>query len=174
MPLYMWVILIFIILQRLVELKIAKRNEKWMKARGGIERGAKHYKWFILVHSLFFISICLEVIIRDVSNVKLNYVLFTIFMITQVLRIWCIRSLGEFWNTKIIISPEFSLVKSGPYKYVKHPNYIIVGIELFVVPLLFGAYITSIVFPLLHIILLTIRIPFEERALAELKPSEKT
>lgn len=164
----MWVLLILIIFQRLIELRIAKRNEKWMKERGGIEKGEKHYKLFILLHTLFFFSIIFEAMLYDAPELTLNYVLFTIFILTQLVRIWCIRTLGRFWNTKIIISTAFSLVKEGPYKYLKHPNYIIVGIELFVIPLLFGAYLTAIVFPLLHILILTIRIPYEEKALAEI------
>ncbi|GAB3066286.1 isoprenylcysteine carboxylmethyltransferase family protein [Virgibacillus ainsalahensis] len=110
-----------------------------------------------------------EIIIRDVGYVRLSYFLLTLFIITQSLRFWCIYTLGRFWNTKIIISPQFSLVKEGPYKYVKHPNYIIVGIELFIIPLLFDAYITAIVFPILHILLLTVRIPIEERAFKDTK-----
>ncbi|UJL48248.1 hypothetical protein KFZ58_09505 [Virgibacillus sp. NKC19-16] len=167
MPIFMWILLIIIISQRLIELIIARRNERWMKERGGIERGGKHYKFFVILHTVFFISILLEVTFRDVSNVKLNYILLALFIFTQGIRIWCIRTLGRFWNTKIIVSPQFSVVNEGPYKYVKHPNYIIVGIELLIIPLLFGVYITAIVFPILHILLLTIRIPTEEKALAE-------
>lgn len=167
MPAYLWILLIIIILQRLMELKQAKANEQWMKARGGVEFGEKHYKWFIVIHTLFFASITLEVLFRGTSGLKLNYVLLIAFVVTQIVRIWCIHSLGRFWNTKIIISPDFSLVSEGPYKYIKHPNYVIVGIELFVIPLLFGAYITSIIFPVLHILLLMVRIPCEEKALKE-------
>lgn len=163
----MWVLLIIIIFQRLIELIIARRNETWMKARGGIERGKEHYKFFVILHVLFFFSILMEIWIRDVSNLKINYILLSLFIFTQIIRIWCIRTLGRFWNTKIIISPHFTLVKEGPYKYVNHPNYIIVGIELLVIPLLMGAYITAIVFPLLHILLLTVRIPKEKQALTE-------
>ncbi|MEC5422507.1 isoprenylcysteine carboxylmethyltransferase family protein [Virgibacillus sp. C22-A2] len=169
----MWGLISVIIIQRLVELNIAKKNEKWMKERGGIERGQSHYKWFIILHVLFFISLLLESMMRDVTHVTLNYFLFAVFILTQLIRIWCIRTLGKFWNTKIIISPNFSLVSEGPYKFVKHPNYIIVGIELIVIPLLFGAYITAVVFPILHVLLLTIRIPSEEKALAEVKFSRE-
>lgn len=170
LPLYLWILFIIIILQRIIELFIAKRNEQWMKARGGIEKGQSHYKWFILLHTLFFCSLFVEIIIRDVTGFKLPYVLFIIFIITQVVRIWCITALGRCWNTKIIISPDLPLVNKGPYKYVKHPNYIVVGIELFVIPLLFGAYITAMVFPILHMALLTIRIPYEEKALQKMIP----
>ncbi|MFU0791658.1 isoprenylcysteine carboxyl methyltransferase family protein [Virgibacillus proomii] len=169
MPIYMWMILLLIIIQRLLELRIAKRNEAWLKQRGGVEKGEDHYKWFIIVHTLFFVSLLAEALLNNQQTFKFNYLLFLLFLLTQIGRIWCITSLGKFWNTKIIISPQFSLVKEGPYKYVKHPNYIIVGIELMVIPFLFNAYITGIVFPILHILLLTIRIPAEEKALLELK-----
>ena len=169
MPSYLWFIFIFIILQRVVELAIARRNEKWMINRGGVEWGGEHYNWFIIVHLLFFFSILIEVSIRDYSSFVLNKTLFVLFVMTQLARAWCIQSLGKFWNTKIIILPGRSLISRGPYKYVKHPNYIIVGMELFIIPLLFGAYITAILFPVLHILLLFIRIPLENKALSEVE-----
>ncbi|WP_010094575.1 isoprenylcysteine carboxyl methyltransferase family protein [Ornithinibacillus scapharcae] len=167
MELWMWILLFFIIGQRLIELIIAKNNEKWMKARGGIEAGSDHYKWFVYLHVLFFISILLETISKPdhVTN-SINYLYFTVFIAAQLARVWCIHSLGRFWNTKIIILPRVALIRKGPYKYIKHPNYVIVAVELFIIPMLFGAYITAIVFPILHISLLRIRIPAEEKALA--------
>lgn len=162
---WMLTLLLIIIGQRLVELMIAKRNERWMLARGGIEKGAEHYKWFVLLHGLFFISLSFEAAIYNRDYFELNYVLLFLFIAAQLGRIWCIYTLGRFWNTKIIVLPRVALIKKGPYKYVKHPNYIIVGIELFIIPLLFGAYITAFVFPILHILLLKIRIPKEEKAL---------
>lgn len=163
----MFGLLIFLIGQRFIELLIARRNEQWMKSRGGIEIGENHYKWFILLHTLFFISIIVEGMVRNNLYIQLNYVLFTLFIILQIGRIWCIYSLGKFWNTKIIVIPGVHLIRSGPYRYVKHPNYIIVAIELIVIPLFFMAYVTAIIFPLLHILLLMIRIPSENRALNE-------
>lgn len=163
----MWVLLLFIICQRLVELIVAKKNERWMKSRGGIEIGEKHYKWFIFLHTLFFISIVSEVMIKRDPTQQLNYFLFVLFFIAQVGRVWCIYALGKFWNTKIIVLPGVELIKKGPYKYMKHPNYFIVAIELMVIPSLFGAYITAIIFPLLHFLLLGIRIPIENKVLAK-------
>ncbi|WP_342028664.1 isoprenylcysteine carboxyl methyltransferase family protein [Oceanobacillus limi] len=163
----MWILIFFIICQRLVELVIAKRNERWMKARGGIEKGEAHYKWFIYLHILFFLSILIEVLIQDRSYHQLNYLFFFIFVLAQLGRIWCIHTLGRFWNTKIIVLPRVALIKKGPYKYVKHPNYVIVAVELFIIPMLFGAYLSAVTFPLLHILLLKIRIPSEEKALAK-------
>jgi methyltransferase len=165
--LWMWIFIVIIIGQRLVELVIARNNEKWMKARGGIEAGSDHYKWFIYLHSLFFISVFLENQLQT-QEISFNYLYFLLFFAAQLARVWCIYSLGRFWNTKIIVLPRVALIKKGPYKFVKHPNYIIVAVELFVIPMLFGAYMTAIVFPILHILLLRIRIPAEERALASL------
>lgn len=165
MAIWMWVLIFVIISQRLIELVIAKNNEKWMKERGGIEHGEGHYKWFIMIHTLFFISLIIESTMNNRIDFTLNYTLFFIFIITQLGRIWCILTLGRFWNTKIIILPNVTLIRNGPYKYVKHPNYIIVGVELIIIPLLFGTYITAIIFPVLHYILLRIRIPKENAAL---------
>ncbi|HLR40912.1 MAG TPA: isoprenylcysteine carboxylmethyltransferase family protein [Virgibacillus sp.] len=169
MTFWMWIVIFFIICQRLTELLIAKSNEKWMIERGGIKLGEEHYKWFILLHSLFFLSIMLEVLFQTERTQSLNVFLFVIFIVTQLGRIWCIATLGRFWNTKIIILPRVALIRKGPYKYVKHPNYIIVAVELFIIPLLFGAYFTAFLFPVLHFLLLKIRLPQEEKALA-IKP----
>ncbi|CDQ39850.1 MULTISPECIES: isoprenylcysteine carboxyl methyltransferase family protein [Virgibacillus] len=169
MPIYMWLILSCIVLQRIIELRIARSNEKWMKEHGGVEKGRDHYKWFLIVHTLFFVFLIAEALWRNNQPFQFSYSLFVLFIITQCIRIWCITTLGKFWNTKIIISPQFSIVNEGPYKFVKHPNYIIVGVELFVIPLLFHAYFTAMLFPLLHIFLLFVRIPIEEKALKETK-----
>lgn len=167
---WMWGLFIFIICQRLIELMIAKNNEEWMKERGGVEHDERHYKWFVLIHTLFFLSMFVESMIINQADHSINYVLLLVFLGTQIGRIWCIYSLGRFWNTKIITLPNVSLIKKGPYKYVKHPNYIIVGIELFIIPLLFGAVFTAVIFPVLHILLLRRRIPKEEEALGSLIP----
>lgn len=161
----MLILYLCIIMQRLIELVIAKSNENWMKKRGGIETGQEHYKWFVIVHCLFFVAIYLEAWLFGREDFSVNYILLSIFLLTQFLRAWCIVSLGRFWNTKIIVLPRVALIRKGPYKYVKHPNYIIVGIELLVIPLLFGAYLTAVIFPIIHLVLLKIRIPNEEKAL---------
>lgn len=160
------VVILFIIGQRFMELVIAKRNEEWMKQRGGLEIGQKHYKWFIILHTLFFLTLIFEVMAKR-EPITINYLLLVMFFLTQLARVWCIYTLGKFWNTKIIILPKVAPIKKGPYRYVKHPNYIIVGIELFIIPLLFGAVWTALIFPFMHILLLCIRIPQENAALAK-------
>src|SRR5690625_4167208 len=161
-------LLLFILGQRLFEIHLAKKNERWMKEKGAIEVASDHYKWFIWLHTLFFISLILEVSLQSVQhNLTVNWFFLWIFILMQIGRAWCILSLGKFWNTKIIVLPNVVLLKKGPYRWLKHPNYIIVLIELFVIPIMFHAYISSVLFPTLHILLLTIRIPAEEEALGD-------
>lgn len=154
-----------VIFQRLAELGIAKKNEKWMKANGGFEVGKEHYKYIVLVHVLFFLSLIFEVSYfnKAVSSLWIVYVLF--FTLAQGLRVWSLLSLGKFWNTKIIIMPNVNIISSGPYKFIRHPNYLVVVIELLVLPLIFNAYFTAIIFTLLNMVVLSIRIPIEENAL---------
>lgn len=159
------ILLIILIMQRLTELWIAKRNEEWLKRQGAVEIGKKHYKWFIGLHVAFFIAMLLEMNLMGHIMTAVNPYFLTLFVLTQIGRVWCIFSLGRYWNTKIIVLPNRSLVTKGPYKYVAHPNYIIVGLELCIVPLLFGAYISALIFPLMHILLLMVRIPVENKAL---------
>lgn len=159
-------ILVFVIIQRLVELFIAKRNEKLMLAKGAYEVGASHYKYMILLHISFFISFILEVVFFK-TMVTPIYALLFVFLILQLLRAWCLVSLGVFWNTKIIILPGANVVVKGPYSYIRHPNYLVVCLEILVLPLMFHAYITAISFTILNLIMLSVRIPMEEKALKE-------
>lgn len=163
---YFFVMMGAIMAQRAVELYIASKNERWMLGRGGIEVGQEHYRLFILLHILFFIFLPMEVggVFTDFT-LSFNSYFFILFCLAQIGRTWCIMSLGKFWNTKIIVLPKVVLIKKGPYKYIKHPNYVIVFVELIAIPAMFGAYLTAFLFPFLHLLLLTIRIPQEERAL---------
>jgi len=161
------IVISIVILQRLVELVVAKRNEKWMRSQGAFEAGSAHYPIMVAMHIAFFISLLAEVILLDRSLSSMWIILLVIFLTAQVARIWCLTSLGKFWNTKIIILPGADVVQKGPYKWVRHPNYIIVTTELLVLPLIFGAYSTAIIFTLLNVWMLSVRIPAEEKALKE-------
>src|SRR5574342_493666 len=97
------IIIGFIVLQRMVELRIAKRNEQWMKNQGAIEFGKKHYRFMVLMHVLFFFCLIAE---KVFGNRELSYfwpILLSVFLVTQIMRIWVIISLGRYWNTKIIV-----------------------------------------------------------------------
>lgn len=161
------IMLAIVIIQRLVELFIAKRNEKWMRSQGAFEVGATHYPIMVAMHSTFFLSMLLEVIVLDRSFSPLWFPLLVGFLLAQIGRIWCLRSLGKFWNTKIIILPGADVVQKGPYRFIRHPNYVIVSIELLILPLIFNAYFTAILFSILNAWMLSVRIPAEEKALKE-------
>ncbi|MEX2104128.1 MAG: isoprenylcysteine carboxylmethyltransferase family protein [Bacilli bacterium] len=155
----------FVITQRLVELTIAKRNAKHIEALGGFEVGKSHYKYIVLLHISFFIILTAEVIGFHTLLLSWWLIPFSIFLMAQGLRIWCIRSLGPFWNTRIYIVPGAKPVNKGPYKYLRHPNYVVVGIELLSIPLIFNAYFTAIFISILNAAILSIRIRTEEHAL---------
>lgn len=163
-----WILFAFLIAQRLTELTIAKSNEKWMKERGAFEVGGEHYKWIVAVHLLFFISLLVEVKGFGARPAFWWPLPFAFFAAAQVLRFWALRSLGRYWNTRIIVLPEAKVVEKGPYRFLRHPNYVIVAIEILAIPLIFQAYVTAILFTVLNaVVLLCVRIPEEEKALKE-------
>lgn len=160
-----YIIIGFVIIQRLVELRIAKRNEKWIREKGAYEAGASHYPFMLALHIGFFLSLVLEVTVIDQPVSPLWMPLLFLFFMTQAARVWCLFSLGRFWNTKILILPGAQVVKKGPYNFIKHPNYLIVTIEILLLPLIFQAYFTAVVFTILNAAMLSVRIPVEEKAL---------
>lgn len=168
------IIVSFVIAQRLIEVLIAKRNAKIMLSKGAFEVGASHYPFMILLHVTFFISLITEVLLFNRTLSPLFIYLIVLFGFVQLLRIWCLTSLGSYWNTKIIVLPGANVVKKGPYVYIRHPNYLVVCIEILVLPIIFQAYFTAICFTILNIIMLSVRIPIEEKALREVTDYEKT
>ncbi|GIO06340.1 hypothetical protein J31TS6_23680 [Brevibacillus reuszeri] len=156
-----------VLLQRVFELYLAARNAKYIRSRGGYEIGAGHYKYIVGLHFLFFICLVLEVSIDASPFVLPSWWMypFCFFLIAQLLRYWCIRSLGKHWNTRILIVPGIEPVIRGPYRFLRHPNYLVVAIELCCLPLTFSAYVTAILFTFLNAwLLLHIRIPLEEKS----------
>jgi methyltransferase len=156
----------FIVVQRLLELRIAKRNEKWALEHGAKEFSPEHYPWIVALHTAWILGIVLEGFLRGIQPVSLWPLWLGIFLLAQIGRYWAISSLGKFWNTRILILPGGGRISSGPYKYFKHPNYIVVALELLSGPLIFGAMYTAIIASVLNAtLLLGVRIPAEERAL---------
>jgi len=157
----------FVVAQRLIELGIAKRNARFILSQGGFEIGAEHYKYLVLIHVAFFLFWLVEVRLRGLWSSPPEPVPLIVFLAAQALRIWCILSLGKFWNTRIFLLPGSDPIVHGPYRYMRHPNYAVVTIEIFVLPLVFQAVVTSVLFSILNAIVLRVRIQTEERALAE-------
>ena len=161
---FLWIYLL-LLLQRLIELALAARNRKLALARGGIEYHPKTYKKFIWLHSLFLVSLLLESYPWQLPLDLLTWFCLALFGLLQLMRYWCIRSLGEQWNTRIIVIPGVPLSRRGPYRWFRHPNYLVVTLELAVIPLLARAPLTLLMFSLANLVLLRQRIRLEEEAL---------
>lgn len=167
---FFYILFIFVILQRLAEVAYAKSNEKRMRKEGAVESGAEHYKWIVLLHVLFFVSLLAEVLYYGIVSYEIWWIFLIIFVLAQLLRFWALTSLGRFWNTKILVLPGAEKVEAGPYRWLPHPNYIVVALELAFLPLVFGAWRTALVFTIANaLLLLMVRIPAEEKALREMK-----
>jgi methyltransferase len=162
-----WLMLLILAAQRIIELFISKRNEAWLKAQGGYEVGAEHYKYMVLLHATWFISMIAEHYLRKTALSPIWHVWLSVILLAQIGRYMVITTLGKFWNTRIIVVPHAPLIRRGLYRVVKHPNYWIVGTEIAVFPLLYELYITSLLYTILNAIMLTVRIRVEENALAE-------
>jgi methyltransferase len=152
-----------LVLQRVLELRVARRNETWARAQGGREYGKKHYPLFFLLHSGWLLGTLLEGC-RTPGPVRVGWL--ALLLLAQPLRYWVIRTLGPQWNTRILIVPGAKRVSGGPFRYLNHPNYAVVALEMLSTPLTVGAWRTALLASLLNAALLRfIRIPAEERAL---------
>ena len=148
--------------QRLGELALAMRNTRALLRAGAIEHGRAHYPLFILLHAGWLIALLVLV----PAETPILWPPLALFILLQLLRLWVIATLGRFWTTRIVSLPGAALVRRGPYRLVRHPNYLIVAGEVALLPLAFRAWAIAIVFSLLNLALLAWRIWVEERALA--------
>ena len=160
---YFILFICFVVLQRLLELVVAKRNEKWARSQGAIEYGQGHYPCIVLLHTLFIIALIVEYLFKS-GSFSLSFMIA--FLLLIMIKAWVISSLGGYWNTKILRIPNSVLVKKGLYKLFKHPNYFIVICEIIVIPMVFNLYVTAIIFTLLNALMLNVRIRAEEKAWA--------
>ncbi len=156
------ILISFVILQRVTELTIAKQNEKWLLRKGAVEYGQKHYPFLVAMHTLFILSLIYEY--SGTSEPRTSYLFLFLYILLLALKIWTIASLGRFWNTKILRIPGMHFIKRGPYKFLRHPNYLIVIAEIAVIPLTFHLYYTAVIFSLLNAAMLMIRIKEENNA----------
>jgi methyltransferase len=154
------VILALVTLQRLGELWLSNRNTRRLLAQGAHEAGAGHYPLIVAVHVLWLAALWWLAPGRPIDGFWL-----ALFVLIELMRIWVLASLGPRWTTRIIVLPQAPLVRRGPYRFVNHPNYVVVVGEVAVLPLVFGLWQVALVFSLLNAILLTIRIREENRAL---------
>ena len=162
-----WIIVV-VALQRLLELVLAKRNTARLLAEGGVEAGSGHYLPIVLLHTAWLVVI----FIRTPEEAAANYWLIGLFVLLQAGRVWVIASLGRFWTTRIITLADAPLVVRGPYRWLRHPNYVIVALELAVLPLAFADWLVALVFTVANAALMALRIPAENKALAARHPHQ--
>jgi methyltransferase len=154
-------------LERLAELRVARRNETWSRQQGALEHGRGHYPVMVVLHTALLAGCLLEVAVADRPfSPALGWPMLTVVVAAQGLRWWCIRTLGPQWNTRILVIPDAALVSSGPYRWLRHPNYLAVVAEGLALPLTHSAWITAAVFTAINAALLRVRIQTEDRALA--------
>jgi methyltransferase len=154
------IILALVTLQRIGELWLSNRNTRRLLARGAREVGASHYPLIVAVHALWLLTLWWLAPGRQVDGFWLG-----LYVLLQLARIWVIASLGERWTTRIIVLSDAPLVDRGPYRFVSHPNYLVVVGEIAVLPLVFGLWSVAVLFSLLNAAVLTIRIREENSAL---------
>ena len=150
----------FVTAQRLGELVLANRNTKRLLARGGVEKGAEHYPLIVALHAVWLAGLWWLAWDRPA-----NLAWLAVYGLLQAGRAWVLASLGARWTTRIIAVPGETLVRKGPYRFIAHPNYVVVAGEILVLPLVFGLWAYALVFSALNAAVLWIRIRAESRAL---------
>ncbi|MFE1962942.1 isoprenylcysteine carboxyl methyltransferase family protein [Streptomyces sp. NPDC059479] len=152
--------------ERVAELVVARRNMRWSLERGAVERGQGHYPPMVVLHTALLLGCLAEVWLTGRPFVPvLGWTMLAVAVAAQGLRWWCIRTLGPRWNTRVLVVPGLPLVTGGPYRLLRHPNYVAVVAEGLALPLVHGAWITALLFTVLNAALLTVRIRCENRAL---------
>ena len=161
-----WGLLALLAAERLFELRLSRRNASASFARGATEVGRAHYRVMAGFHTAFLVACALEAgALRRPFTPALGWAALAAALLAQGLRYWAIRTLGPRWNTRIIVLPGEIPVTTGPYRSLRHPNYLAVVVEMAAVPLIHGAWLTALLFSLGNALLLRVRIRAEERAL---------
>jgi methyltransferase len=154
-------------LERVAELLVSRRNAAWSLSRGGRESGQGHYVVMVAVHSGLLAGMLVEAWVRRPSvPLALAAAMLALVLASQALRWWCVATLGRRWNTRVIVVPGLPLVRSGPYRLLRHPNYVAVVVEGAALPLVHAAWMTAAAFTVANAAVLAVRIRVEEAALA--------
>jgi methyltransferase len=161
-------LLVLVALERGLELVISTRNARLARTRGGVETGRGHYPVMAVFHGAFLAACALEVVLlRRPFPAAVGWVALAVVIAAQALRYWAIATLGWRWNTRIVVVPGAVPVTGGPYRFVRHPNYVAVIAEMLALPLVHGAWLSALVFSAGNAWLLRVRIRAEEQALGE-------
>lgn len=151
-------ILLAVALQRLAELALARRNTQRLRDAGAVEAGARHYPLIVAIHGAWLGTL----ILTTAPSAPVHWPLIALYAALQAGRVWTLATLGRFWTTRILVLPGTRPVRRGPYRWVRHPNYLIVALEIPVLPLAFGAWWTAVLFGLANIAVLAYRIHIED------------
>ena len=161
-------LLALVALERGVELVLSSRNGRLARTRGAVETGQGHYPVMSVFHGAFLVACALEVVLLDRPFPGVvGWIAFAVVLAAQALRYWAVATLGWRWNTRIVVVPGSAPVTGGPYRFVRHPNYVAIIAEMLALPLVHGAWLTALVFSLGNAWLLRVRIRAEEQALGE-------
>ncbi|MFI6733378.1 isoprenylcysteine carboxyl methyltransferase family protein [Nonomuraea sp. NPDC050451] len=156
-----------VVLERLAELAVARRNLAWARSRGGVEYGRRHYPWIVLAHVALLGAAPAEVWLLGRPFVPLlGWPMLAVVVLAQGLRWWCVGTLGRQWNTRVVVVPGMPLVHRGPYRWLRHPNYVAVVAEGLALPLVHSAWLTALAFAAANAVLLTVRVRVEDAALS--------
>ncbi len=160
-------LLVLVGLERVAELVLSRRNLAWSLRRGGLEVGQEHYRAMVVMHTAFLLSCAAEVVLLDRPFVPwLGWTALVVVVAAQLLRWWCIVTLGHQWNTRVVVVPGLPRVTRGPYRWSAHPNYVAVVLEVAALPLVHSAWLTAVVFSVLNAVVLRTRLRVENRAVA--------
>lgn len=152
--------------ERLIELAVTRRNLAWARSRGAREHGGDHYPWMVATHASFLLACPLEAIGLDRPFVPLlGWPMLGVVASTMALRYWAIAALGRRWTTRVVVVPGLQPVTTGPYRWLRHPNYLAVAVEVAALPLVHTAWITALVWSAANALVLRARIAVEESAL---------
>jgi methyltransferase len=155
-------VLSFVTAQRLAELVYARRNEQRLLERGGVEHGAEHFIAIVCLHTAWLLGLWVLA-----SGIRPHTMWLLVFVALQTLRVWVLATLGPRWTTRIIVLRDEPLVRTGPYRWLSHPNYIVVALEIFVLPMAYGLLLFALLFSVLNAAILFVRIRSEDAALRE-------
>ncbi|MEJ0027468.1 MAG: isoprenylcysteine carboxylmethyltransferase family protein [Rhizomicrobium sp.] len=162
MRLAIYIVLVLVAVQRLVEIAYAERNTRALLARGAVEAGRAHYPLIVVLHAAWLTAIVLLL----PPDATIHWWALALFVALQLARVWVIATLGPYWTTRIITIEQAPLVRKGPYRFVRHPNYLVVAGEIAALPLAFGEIGVAVVFTILNGLMLAWRIRQEDTALA--------
>ncbi|MFF9131449.1 isoprenylcysteine carboxyl methyltransferase family protein [Streptomyces sp. NPDC014806] len=158
--------------ERIAELVVARRNAIWTLSRAGVEYGRGHYPVMVALHtSLLACCLAESALAHRPFLPALGWPMLALVIMAQALRWWCISTLGPYWNTRVIVVPGARLVGAGPYRFLRHPNYVAVVVEIAALPLVHCAWLTAAVFTAANALLLAVRIRCENTALASAAPA---